>query len=146
MSATNRYRNVSGAGWTPAGGSLSPLTGIKTVAYDEGNQILEESGDADGFITVGGVVLSNPKVDVTTMDAAALAATVAGTKGSFAYTLRDHTNGATAAGGAKTYTLSNAYLGPRTQSIPYNQVATQNLTFHSTSTDGSTHPMGVSAV
>jgi hypothetical protein len=48
MAATNRYRNVTVA-WTPQGGSLVALTGIKDFDYDEGNSILQESADFDAF-------------------------------------------------------------------------------------------------
>jgi hypothetical protein len=142
MAATNRYRN-NNVTWTPSGGTVIPLTGIKTVSYDEGNQVLEESADSDAYHTVGTVVLSSPKITVDSIDAMALFATLAGTRGTIAVTLRDHLNGATAGGGAKLITMSNAYLGPRTLNSPYNQLAHQSLTFHSISLDGQTHPVAI---
>ena len=146
MAATNRYRNLS-VSWTPtSGGSATPLTGIKSANYDEGNQVLEEAADFDAYHTVGGVIMSNPKITVETIDAFALFATVAGTKGTLAVTYRDHANGATTAGGAKLITMSNAYLGERTVQSQYNQLGHQSITFHSISTDGSTSPIAVTAL
>jgi hypothetical protein len=145
MPATNRYRNVS-VTWTPMGGTETPLTGIKSANYDEGNAILEESADYDAFITVGGVIMGNPKITVDSIDAFLIYATVAGQKGTLAVTYRDHLNGATAGGGAKLVTMSNAFLGQRTIQGQYNQLSHQSLTFHSTSTDGSTHPVSISSV
>jgi hypothetical protein len=145
MAATNRYRNVSVA-WTPLGGTQTPLTGIKSANYDEGNAILEESADYDAFMTVGGVIMGNPKITIDSIDAFLIYATVAGQKDTLAVTFRDHLNGATAAGGAKLVTMSNAFLGQRTIQGQYNQLAHQSLTFHSTSTDGSSHPVSISSV
>jgi hypothetical protein len=145
MAATNRYRNVTVA-WTPQGGSLVAMTGIKDFDYDEGNSILQEAADFDSFPTVGGVTMAMPKITLSTLDAFALYATLGGQKGTLAVTVRDHYNGATSAGGGKTLTMSNAFLGERTIKGAFNQLATQSVTFHSTSTDGSTHPVAITAL
>lgn len=145
MAATNRYRNVSNVTWTPSGGSLVTLTGIKSASYDEGNQVLEESADFDAYPTVAGVTMSNPKITLDTLDAFALFATLAGQKGTLAITFRDHSNGATTAGGAKIVTATNAFIGPRQITSNYNTLAHQSLTFQTFSSDGATHPISVSA-
>lgn len=146
MAATNRYMNTSAVGWTPSGGSLATLTGIKSFAYDEGGESLLEAADFDLFDTVGGINKLAPKVTLETIDAMALYATVAGTKGTLVATVRDFTNGVTASGGAKTFTVSNAFLKTRPSTFQFRQLGTQTLTFETTSTDGATHPVAVSAV
>jgi hypothetical protein len=145
MAATNRYSNFSAVGWTPSGGSLVTLTGIKSISYDEGGEALLESAVFDIFNTTGGVNHLEPKITVETLDAFALYATVAGTKGALTFTVRDFTNGATASGGAKVVTVSNAFLVTRPQQNQHRQLSTQTLTFNTTSTDGSTHPVAVTA-
>jgi hypothetical protein len=145
MAATNRYRNVS-ASWTASGGTASPLTGIKSANYDEGIETLLEGADYDAFNTVGGAVFAAPKITLETIDAWALYATVAGQKGTLAVTFRDTLNGATAAGGAKLVTMSNAFLADRKVQAPYNKFQTQTIMFECTSTDGSTHPVAITSL
>jgi hypothetical protein len=145
MAASNRYRNVSVA-WTPSGGTMSPLTGIKNATYDEGIETLLEGADYDAFNTVGGAIFAAPKISLETLDAWALYATVAGQKGTLAVTFRDTLNGAAAAGGAKLVTMSNAFLSDRKVQAPYNKFQTQSIMFECTSTDGSTHPVAVSTI
>lgn len=146
MPATNRYRNVSDATWTPASGSPVTLTGIKSASYDEGNQVLKEGADFDGFPTVGGVVYSEPKVTIETLDAFALFATVAGSKGTLSFIVRDNSNGDSAGGGAKEITMTNAFLATRSQNNPFNQLSNQSIAFESISTDGQTHPVSFASV
>lgn len=142
---TNRYMNVGPVNWTPSGGTLVTLTGIKSASYDEGAQSLKESADFDIFPTVGGVNYVEPKITLESIDAFALYATVAGTFGTLAITFRDFKNAATVGGGAKIVTASNAWLETRPVSAQYRQLATQTQTFQTYSTDGSTHPIAITA-
>lgn len=146
MPATNRYRNVSELTWTPASGSPVTLTGIKSATYDEGNQILKEGADFDAFPTVGGVTFSEPKITFETLDAFALFATVAGSKGTLSFVVRDNSNGDAVGGGAKQINMANAFLGTRTQNNPFNQLSNQNISFECLSTDGVTHPVSFASI
>jgi hypothetical protein len=146
MPATNRYRNVSDFTWTPATGTATILTGIKSATYDEGNQLLKEGADFDAFPTVGGVVYSEPKITVETLDAFALFATVAGSKGTLSFVVRDNSNGDAVGGGAKQINMANAFLGTRTQNNPFNQLSNQTISFECISTDGATHPVSFASI
>lgn len=137
--------NVSSVGWTPSGGTLVTLTGIKTFSYDEGGESLLESADFDLFDTVAGINHLAPKITLESIDAMALYATVAGTVGVLTITVRDFTNGATVGGGAKIFTVSNAFLKTRPSQFQHRQLGTQTLTFETSSTDGATHPIAISA-
>ena len=145
MPGINRYMNVGPVTWTPSGGTLVTLTGIKSASYDEGAQSLKESADFDIFPTTAGINYVEPKLTLESIDAFALYATLAGTFGSLAITFRDFKNGATVGGGAKIVTASNAWLETRPLSAQHRQLATQTLTFQTYSTDGSTHPVAVTA-
>jgi hypothetical protein len=137
--------NVGPVTWTPSGGSLVTLTGIKSASYNEGAQSLKESADFDIFPTVGGVNYVEPTISLESIDAFALYATLPGTFGTLAITFRDFRNAATTGGGGKIVTASNAWLETRPLNAQHRQLATQTIGFQTFSTDGSTHPIGITA-
>lgn len=145
LSPTNRYMNVS-VSWTPAGGSLGALTGIKSAQFNEGIETLQESADYDLYHTVGGVTLISPTITLRTIDAFMIYATAAGQVGTLIITFRDFTNGAGAGGGAKTVTMTGAYLAQRSKDAEYRQLGTANVTFQSVSSDGATSPIAIAAL
>ncbi len=146
MSATNRYMNVSACTFTPTGGSAAALKGIKSLAFDENGDMLSEGADFDLIDTVYGVVKLAPMVTIETIDAMyGLVTLAAGVVGVLVFTVRDFTNGATASGGAKIFTVSNAVLQPRKTASQYRQLGTQTVAFGTFSTDGSTNPVAVAA-
>jgi hypothetical protein len=132
--------------FTPAGGSLTALDGIKGATYDEGMEELSESADVDVFPTVGGVVFSKPMITINSIDAMQISAVVGGTFGVLVVTFPDFKNGVAAGGGAKVVTLSNAYLMRRSASAQYRQLSTQDLGFSALSTDGATSPMAITTL
>lgn len=133
---TNRQRNVG-----PVTFNSVTLNGIKSFSYDEGNTTLKEGADFDMYPTVGGVVMTEPKMTIEGINAGQMSSAVAGVKSTLVVTLRDTANGAT--GGAYIFTMSQAFLSPRTVTAAFNQFATQSLTFESISVDGSTHPVSI---
>jgi len=145
LTPSNHYINTSTVAFTPTGGSLVALTGIKSISMNEGIEVLQEGADADFYPTVGGAIGANPSISLTSNNAFSIYATIAGAYGVLVYTANDFTNAATTAGGAKITTMSNAFLASRGREHPYHQLATQALMFHSTSTDGSTSPLAIAA-
>lgn len=145
MAATNRYMNHT-ATFTPSGGSLTTIDGIKSVSYDEGISIKKEAGSADSFSTVSVRDHAEPVITIDTINAFILYATLAGVRGPLAVTARDAYNGATVGEGAKLITMSNAQIEDRKIMGKHREYGTQQLKFGCISSDGSTHPVAITAV
>lgn len=145
MAATNRFINISSCSFTPSGGSLTNIKGVKSVSLAPNAQILKESGDADFFNTFTGAVAADYVVTVETINAAALNAIAPGAVGTLTFTLNDARNGSTTGQGALIYTIANAVFDPQTLGAQHRQMATNSYQFHTYSTDGTTSPVGVAA-
>lgn len=143
---TNRYFNTSGWGFTPAGGSSTPIDGVTSADYDEGISVKKEGADFDGFPTLRVRDWAEPMINIETLNAFVLYATLAGASGTLVGTIRDAYNGAVTGGGAKLITMSQAAVEKRGISAKYREFARQNLSFGGISVDGATHPVAVSAV
>jgi hypothetical protein len=143
---TNRYFNVSSCGFTPSGGSLSTISGVKSISFDENPTIETEGGDFDVFDTVMAVAKIEPSFSVETLDAWGLYSVLAGSRGALVCTARDAVNGVTTGGGAKLITISNAFINKRGSNQQHRQFGKQTIGFGCISSDGATHPVAVSAV
>lgn len=146
LTATNRYFNSSGWGFTPTGGSLTSILGVQSVSYDEGISIKKESGDFDTYPTVAVRDHSDPKINLETLDAMVLSAVIGGAFGTLTGVLRDAYNGAAVGGGGKQVTLSNAFVESRGWNAPYREFAKQQLSFGAISIDGATSPLAIAAL
>jgi hypothetical protein len=146
MAATNRYMNIVGVGFTPSGGSSTPITGVKSLAFDEGVSVQKESADGDLYPTVSVNDHTDPTITVTTLDAFVLIAVLAAAKGTLVATIQDAYNKSTASGGGKTYTMSNCQIQSRGAQHAHRQFSNQSLTFGAVSGDGQTHPVAVTAL
>jgi hypothetical protein len=144
MAASNRYMNVD-VTWTPSGGTLVALKGIKGATFNDNMEVLQDSADYDVFPTVGGVTFSNPTITFHSIDAFQLYATTPGQLGVLIVTFRDFYSGSTASGGAKIVTMTGAFLASRQRTGQHRQLGTQELMFHANSSDGSTSPVAITA-
>ncbi len=145
MAATNRYMNNK-VEWTPASGSLVVLDGIKSVQFNDGIETLQESADYDLYHSTGGVTLISPTATLRSINAFGIYATAAGQVGTLDMTFNDFTNKALTAGGAKKISLALAYLASRSKDGEHRQLGTQSLTFQTTSADGATSPISITAL
>jgi hypothetical protein len=146
MSATNRYMNTGAVGFTPTGGSLTAITGVKSVSFDEGVSVKKESADGDLFPTVSVNDQNNPTITIETLDAFVLIAQLAGQKGTLAIVIKDAYNGTTTSGGGKTITMTGCQIEKRGATHKHREFSNQSITFGAVSADGSTHPVSVSAL
>lgn len=146
MPATNRYMNFGAVGFTPSGGSLTTITGVKSVSFDEGVSVKKESADGDLFPTVSVNDQNNPTITIETLDGFVLYAQLAGQKGTLAVVIKDAYNGITTSGGGKTITMSNCQIEKRGTQHKHREFSHQSITFGAISSDGSTHPVAVSAL
>ncbi len=145
MAATNRYMNNK-VEWTASGGSLTLLDGIKSVQFNDGIETLQESADYDLYHTTGGVTLISPTVTLRSINAFGIYLTAAGQVGVLDMTFLDFTNKLTASGGAKKISMAAAYLASRSKDGEHRQLGTQSLTFQTTSSDGATSPISITAL
>lgn len=145
MAATGRFVNVTSCSFTPSGGSLTQIKGVKSVSLNPNVQTLKESADADLFNTFVGVVGLDYVIDIQVLHSAALDAIAPGAIGSLVFTINDARNGATTGQGAKIYTISNAVFEPQSLNAAHRQMATNSYQFGTYSTDGTTNPVAVAA-
>lgn len=139
------FVNFSGVQFTPAGGAAISITEVLAVDSDMQGQTIMQKGDADLFPTHRKRVSSDPRVTIRTNDIVSRNACI-GLRGALTWIEQDEDNGATPAGGALRYTLSNAVeetSDNRGQHAAYRE---STLTFGSYSTDGTTSPLAVTAV
>ena len=145
MTATNRFINLSSVSFTPSGGSLTNIKGVKSISINPNTSILKESGDADFINTFAGAVSVDWVIDIQFINTGALSAIAPGAVGTLAFTVNDARNGATTGGGAMIYTISNAVYDPGAMNHQHRQMSTASLQMHTYSTDGSTSPVSVAA-
>lgn len=143
---TKRSINVGPVTWTPEGGTLITIDGIKSANYDEGIEVAMESADADLFNTVAAAVHFSPKITLETINPFQLFSTVGGARGALAITVRDAYNGVTPGGGAYQIVMSHAFLENRSQKNKHRGFSDLSMSFGAISLDGSTHPVAVSAL
>lgn len=143
---SNRYVNIYSGTFTPAGGSAVTITGIKGVKYDDGISVIRESGDGDLYHTVAVTDLSDPTIEVDTIDGFSLASVLNNQVGTLAVTIGDAVNKVAVGGGGKTITMTNARLTKRTNEHAHRQFSKAMLSFCAISTDGSTSPIAVAAL
>lgn len=138
---SNAYVNTTSCSFTPSGGSLTNIKGIKDIAFDPQVETIHEGGDGDFFDTLAGSYKAAWKVTIQVNRPLMLAALTLGASGSLTWVTNDSRNAATTGGGGLTYTLSNAIYGGTPVNAPHRQFATGTHTFTSYSSDGSTSPL-----
>jgi hypothetical protein len=137
--STKRYMNWTGVSFTPQGGTLTAITGVSTVAIDNGGSLIKFSGDGDRFNTTVVNDFNEPSVTITTADLAIVNTWPVGTVGTVVATHNDAKNGVGT--GAITYTLTNAVLSKRPLSGAHRQFGQGTITFECFSSDGVTNPL-----
>ena len=145
LTATNKFINVTSVGFTPAGGSLTAIKGVKSITLNPNAQVLKDSADGDLFNSFAGVVGVDYVVDVAVNIPMTLNALAPGVAGSLVFTVNDARNAAVTAGGAMIYTISNCVFQPQTLNATHRQLATNSYQFDTWSTDGLTNPVAVAA-
>lgn len=145
MAASKRMMNVSGGGFTPAGGSLTAITGISTAGKEHNVEVVFGAGDADYFNSFGVAAGEDPSITINANQAALLDAIAPGSIGVLTFTLNDARNAATTSGGAKIYTISNAIYKGSSISANHRQLTTVGYQFATFSTDGATSPIAIAA-
>lgn len=145
LSPTNRFINPSSVSFTPSGGTLTAIKGVKSIGINPNVQVLKESGDADFFNTFAGAVSADWVIDVQFINTMSLNSVTPGVIGTFTFTINDARNGAVTGGGAMIYTISNAVYDPGNMSNPHRQMSTASAQFHTYSTDGTTSAVAVAA-
>ena len=146
LTPSKRFVNAKTVGFTPAGGSLTSITGVRNVQCNPQATDIKGSGDGDLYNTAAGVVAIDYMVTVDTQHAALLNAVPPGTYGTLVWTTPDAYNGTATGGGGLTYTLVNAYFMGPNLTHPHRDFATASFVFHSYSSDGTTSPLSVSAL
>lgn len=138
---SNAYVNTTSGGFTPTGGSLTAIKGIKDLTFDPQVETIHDGGDGDFFDTLAGSYHAAWKVTFQVNRPLLLAALTLGVSGSLTWITNDSRNAAGAGGGGLTYTLANAIYGGTPVNAPHRQFATGTHTFTSYSSDGSTSPL-----
>ena len=137
--------NVSAASFTPAGGTLTPITGVKSVTLNYNLTDTNESADMDYYNTFDAVTGVNYTLDLDLIRPQVLAGISPGTIGTFMFTQNDGRNGAVTGGGATIYTVINAVYRPKSMSTLHRQPAHQAISFGTFSSDGATSPVSSAA-
>lgn len=133
--------NTTSCSFTPTGGSLTAIKGVKDLAFDPQVETIHDGGDGDFFDTLAGSYKAAWKVTIQTNRPLALAALTLGAAGALTWITNDSRNATAAGGGGLTYTLANAIYGGTPVNAPHRQFATGTHTFTSFSSDGSTSPL-----
>jgi hypothetical protein len=140
MAATKRFMNWTGVGFTPAGGSLTSITGVSSVSIDPGGTLAKFSGDGDRYSTTIVNDMNDPKVSVQSADLAAVRANPSGTAGVFVATFNDAKNGTGA--GAITFTVAGVVDNNAIQGA-HRQFGQGTFSLSGWSSDGVTNPISV---
>jgi hypothetical protein len=146
MSATNRYINWSGVGFTPTGGSLTSIASVTSVKPSRTGHPEEFKGDAALFVQAIAVPTQHREVDVETADVKAAAGLAIGSVGTLVATLGDFLNGTTAAGGGFTLTVTNAVLVDNPFHGDHAKTAMGTLKFKAYAPNGTTDPFTITAL
>jgi hypothetical protein len=143
MPLTDSKRKMN---WSATSFNSTAIDGVKKIAFDNGITDLQEGADGDLGPTISIVTFQNPSFTVTTINAGILLSTAAGVTGVFTTTLNDARNRAVVGGFGIVFTTNNlSYIGPRGVEGDYNALASQNVTFKTSWTDGVTNPVFLSA-
>lgn len=146
MAASGAYVNSSAWSFTPNGGSATPLPRIKEWSLPRGISRIRESADYDHYFTLNVCDFEDPMVTLTTLEPFSLVSISPSALGTLTGVVRDANNGATPGGGAKQITLVNCGLSDESGGGAHRQYARGTYTFCSTSADGVTSPLSISAL
>jgi hypothetical protein len=131
--------NWTGVSFTPTGGATTVISGVTSVAIDNGGTLARFAGDGDRYSTTVVNDYNEPMVTVHSADLTALGANPAGTVGTLTATHNDAKNGP--GSGAITYTLTNAVIAAYPIQGAHRQFGQGTLTVTAYSTDGVTNPL-----
>lgn len=138
--------NISACSFTPASGTLIPITGVKTATYNENPEMLTDGADMDYYDSFGGVISGKPSVAIELNRPFILSGVNSGTFGTLTYTVNSFLNKSASGGGAMTYTFTNCFYAAGAMVNGHRVFGTKSATFYGLSLDGITNPMAVSAV
>ena len=138
--------NCTAFGWTPTGGSLTTLKGVKTVTLQPNPQEISEGSDNDFYDTVAGCVGMAFKVMVETNRQVQWHALTPDAYGALTYTIPDFINGTTAAGGGFSVAVSNAFYVPGDEVNAHRTLGSVSPHFGTYSSDGTTSIVAYTAL
>jgi hypothetical protein len=143
---TKRHVNWGPVTFTPAGGTLSTLSGVQDVRIQTQGNLIKHSGDGDRFPTVVTNDYNDPMITVDYRDLTHLHGLTPGQRGVLVCTHRDPTNGVAAGGGAYAATLSPAVVQDTPSGGRHRDWGQGQAIFSCESTDGVTNPLSFSAL
>lgn len=143
---SKRHLNWTGTSFTPAGGSLTAITGVTDVQIAGGGSVITHSGDGDRFPTTKVNDFADPKITVHCRDLSTLNGFAIGTRGAFASTHNDAKNGITAASGGYSVALAAAIIADKTTGGQHRQFGEGQLMLEAESADGVTNPLTFAAL
>lgn len=146
LSPTKRFVNWTATGFTPTGGTLQPYTGVRSVAFDPGGNLIKFSGDGDRYPTTIVNDMNEPSCTIQAADLASVRMSPPGTVGTVTATHNDARNGAQAGGGGIAYTLANAVVRNTPISGEHRQFGSGTVQFDAFSSDGLTNPLSATAL
>lgn len=148
MAATNQYMNVGPVTWLGTAPSVSvvTLTHIKSVKFDPQLSQKKDSADFDYYPTFSVSDFSDPMISLEVTDSFLMYATPTANLGTLVVTIRDLYNGATASGGAKTITMTNARKMSESLDAVHREYGKKSMTFSAISVDGATSPVSFAAL
>jgi len=147
LTPTNRFINNGLVTFTPTipTGTMVTIKGVQSVSMNPQVKTIQGAGDADFYPSLSVAVEGEPTITVNTINDAVLNAVAPGTVGTLAWTQNDARNGATTAGGALIYTITNAVYTPGDTVQGHRVFGTFAATFTAYATDGITNPVAVAA-
>jgi len=146
VSPTKHQMNVVALAFTPAGGSSTPLKGVKSATLAPNPVELSDSADNDYFMTVQGLIGLDWKVMLEFNQQSEFTTLTPGVIGTLVYTLPDFVNGVLVGGGGFTVTVINAVYVPGDYVNAHRTLGTQGPHFSTYSTDGTTSPVSFASL
>lgn len=138
MAATGVQLNWTAVGFTPSGGSLTPITRVTNVDFTPGGSLIAFSGDNNRFPTVIANAMNAPRCTITTANIGLILGIAPGTVGTVGATHKDAIGGSN---GDIVYVLSNAVVENTSGSGPHGQFGSGTISFQAFSSDGTTNPL-----
>ena len=140
VTRTGLYVNTVTVGFTPLGGSLSPVARITKSSFDGGIQNISFKGDGDLFDTYQGNVSQVPSITLEGGDVGSLLNSSAGVIGTLSGIWPDARNGKGSGSYALSWSLANCQLSDKSSQSPHANLASGSNSFTAFSSDGTTNP------
>ncbi len=114
------------------------LTRVTSVAFSQGGELIEFSGDNNRYPVVIANNINRPRCSITSGDVATLMSIAPGTSGTITATQNDAMG---AVGGAVNWTMTNAVHANTDDNGHWGRFATATATFRAYASDGATNPL-----